>query len=79
VPDLKSIDAKIISKTQKIGTAMYWLTLFANMGLVGFATPAFLNKMLKTAVQKELEQDKPKSHNPAFKSSSKVFKDFLRE
>lgn len=44
---------KIINKTKKYGAALYWFSLLANCGLIGFALPAGLNKMLKKSLQDE--------------------------
>ncbi len=49
---------KEMMKTRNVGAAMYWATLVANMGLIGFATPALLNWMLKNSIQKEKESAK---------------------
>ncbi len=49
--DLKGIEPKIIQRTKNIGAGIYWLTLFANMGLLGFALPSVLNKILKDDIK----------------------------
>ena len=54
--DLKGIAPKTLQRTKNVGVGLYWLTLFANMGLLGFALPAFLNKLLKDQIK-----DKPKT------------------
>lgn len=53
--DLGKIDAPLetILKTKKYGTGLYWFALLANCGLIGFAMPAVLNKMLRKSVHKE--------------------------
>lgn len=53
--DLGKIDAPLeaIIKTKKFGTGLYWFALLANCGLIGFAMPAVLNKMLRKSVHKE--------------------------
>lgn len=50
--DAKGIAPKILQRTKNIGATLYWLTLVANMGLLGFALPAALNKILKDNVKK---------------------------
>lgn len=71
--DLDSLDApaKVISKTKKYGTALYWVALLSNCALIGLALPALLNKMLRKSVHKE-NQEPPKTnlepYKPAFKN-----------
>lgn len=48
------IPTKVLNRTKNIGASMYWLTLLANMGLLGFGLPAFMNKFLKNSVKKDL-------------------------
>lgn len=66
LPDMKNIDAKTLKKTKTTGAALYWVSLLANMALIGFAVPAFLNKLLKNSIQKDLKQ------TPAAKKTAQV-------
>lgn len=60
IEDLKDLSPKILKRTKSVGAALYWVTLVANMGLLGFATPVFLNKMLKKSVKKDSTEKKVK-------------------
>lgn len=40
-------------KTKNAGAALYWVSLFANMAILGFAVPNFLNTILKRDITKE--------------------------
>lgn len=51
--DKLEVSPKLINKTRKYGAALYWFSLLSNCGLIGFALPAGLNKMLKKSLQKE--------------------------
>lgn len=71
--DLDGIEAsaKVINKTKKYGTGLYWFSLLSNCALIGFAVPALMNRMLKKSVHKEY-QEPPKTnlkpYKPAFKN-----------
>jgi len=53
IEDLKNITPKVLKRTKTVGASMYWLTLFANMGILGFGVPVFMNKILKKSVQND--------------------------
>lgn len=53
IEDLQGVSKKILNRTKRVGAGLYWVTLLANMGLLGFGLPAFLNKVLKTNVKKD--------------------------
>lgn len=54
---LKDIPPKLLKRTRNIGASLYWLTLVANMGLIGFAVPAVLNKMLKKSIKEDASKN----------------------
>lgn len=56
---------EMLKKTKNVGAGLYWLTLIANMGLLGFAMPAFLNKILIKNVKKDLRNEE--TPNSVFK------------
>lgn len=56
IEDLKNITPKILRRTKNVGAGLYWLTLIANMGLLGFVTPTILNKMLKKSVKTDAQK-----------------------
>lgn len=56
--DLKNIAPEVLKRTKTVGAGLYWLTLIANMGMLGFALPAVLNKLLKDTVKKDLTEQK---------------------
>jgi len=56
--DLKGMAPEVLKRTKNIGAGLYWLTLVANMGLLGFAMPAALNKLLKNTVKKDMTTEK---------------------
>lgn len=58
IEDLKNISIKTLRRTKNVGSSLYWLTLVANMGLLGFAMPNFLNKMLKKSVKKDTTENR---------------------
>ncbi|MGN1154464.1 MAG: hypothetical protein ACI4S3_10585, partial [Candidatus Gastranaerophilaceae bacterium] len=47
------LTAKELNKTRKASAVIYWVSLFINMGLIGFGLPAFLNKVLRKDIAKE--------------------------
>ena len=51
--DLKDVAPKVYKRTKNVGAGLYWLTLFANMAILGFALPLVLNKFLKNSIQKD--------------------------
>lgn len=59
--DMDLIDAspKVINKTKKYGLGLYWFSLLANCGLIGFALPAVLNRMLRKSIKKDSIQKSP--------------------
>lgn len=58
IEDLKNISPNVLKRTKNIGAGLYWATLVSNMALLGFATPALLNKMLKKSVKKDAIENK---------------------
>lgn len=54
IEELQDVSKKILNRTKRVGAGLYWATLIANMGILGFGLPAFLNKVLKTNVKKDL-------------------------
>lgn len=50
IEDLKGLNPNLLKRTKNVGAALYWVTLLANMAILGFALPSFLNKMLKKSV-----------------------------
>lgn len=54
--DLKNIAPEVLKKTKNIGAGLYWLTLIANMGLLGFGLPFVLNRFLKNTIQKDMSE-----------------------
>lgn len=72
---LSTIPKEVLKRTKNIGASMYWLTLVANMGLLGFALPAVMNKFLKTTLKKDMSgQDAKQAFD--VKIPSKVFENF---
>lgn len=59
IDELKNVSQKALKRTKSVGAALYWVTLVANMALLGFAVPALLNIMLKKSVKKDSENNKP--------------------
>lgn len=53
IDDLKNISPKILKRTKNVGAGLYWLTLVANMALLGFIVPTILNKMLKKSIKND--------------------------
>lgn len=51
IEDLKEIAPDILKRTKTVGASLYWVTLLANMAILGFALPVVLNKMLKKSVK----------------------------
>jgi len=58
IDDISNVALKTVKNTKKIGAALYWLTLFANMALIGFGLPTVLNKILKKTVEKDKSTQK---------------------
>lgn len=56
IEDLKDITPKTLKRTKNVGAGLYWLTLIANMGLLGFVTPSILNKMLNKSIKKDVSE-----------------------
>lgn len=55
--DMSNLGTKALNKNKTLGASLYWFSLLANMGLIGFALPAILNGILKKSVQKNQEHD----------------------
>lgn len=51
IEDLKNITPELLKKTKNLGAGLYWMTLVANMLILGFGLPAVLNKMLRKSVK----------------------------
>lgn len=58
IENIENISAKKLKLTKNMGVGLYWLTLVANMGIIGFALPKILNKMLKSNIKEDLETNK---------------------
>jgi len=71
-------DAEILKRTKNVGAGLYWLTLVANMGLLGFALPAVMNRVLKNTLKKDMAEQKDNMHKFELKNDSKVFEEFKR-
>lgn len=77
IPEMKNLDTKTMQKTKNIGAALYWISLLANMGLIGFATPALLNRLLKKSLEKDKAQTISQNNTTVYdKNLSKVFSSF---
>lgn len=78
IENLKELTPEILKKTKNIGASLYWLTLVANMGLLGFGMPAMLNKLLKNTLKKDLSQNDIKNQQQTFKfaNQSRTFDKF---
>jgi len=75
--DLKDIAPKTLKKTKSVGAGLYWLTLFANMGLLGFGMPAVMNKILKNNINKDMSYQQNTNKTAfVFKNQNKLFKKF---
>lgn len=57
IEDLKDISPKILKRTKSVGAGLYWVTLLANMLILGFGLPAVLNKMLKKSVKADTAKE----------------------
>lgn len=55
IEDLKDIAPKVLKRTKNVGAGLYWLTLVANMGILGFGVPFLLNKMLRKNIKKDIK------------------------
>lgn len=53
IEDLKGVGPQILKRTKTVGASLYWVTLLANMAILGFALPVVLNKMLKKSVKED--------------------------
>lgn len=53
IEDLKNLNANVLKRTKTVGAALYWMTLFANMAILGFGLPVVLNKMLKKSIKED--------------------------
>lgn len=51
IEDLKGIAPEVLKRTKTVGAGLYWVTLLANMAILGFGLPAVLNRMLKKSVK----------------------------
>lgn len=58
IEDLNDITPKLLKRTKNVGASIYWLTLLANMAILGFGLPAALNKMLKKSVKADAIKEK---------------------
>lgn len=58
IENLKGLSPNILKRTKNVGAGLYWLTLVANMGMLGFAVPKLLNKMLRKTVKKDIAEQK---------------------
>lgn len=56
IEDLKNVTPTILKKTKGIGAGLYWLTLVANMAILGFGLPVILNAMLKKSIKKDTSE-----------------------
>lgn len=54
---LLKVDEKVLKRTKSMGAALYWLTLCANMAILGFALPSALNRLLKNDLVKKKDQN----------------------
>lgn len=53
IDNMTKVTPSILKRTKTVGASMYWATLVANMGILGFGVPAFMNKFLKKSVQND--------------------------
>jgi len=53
IENLKDITPKLLKRTKNVGACIYWVTLLANMLILGFGLPAILNRMLKKSVKED--------------------------
>lgn len=51
IEDLKTLNPNLLKRTKTVGAALYWVTLLANMAILGFGLPSLLNRMLKKSVK----------------------------
>lgn len=58
IDELKDLTPQVLKKTKSLGATLYWATLIANMCLIGFGLPKFLNTILKNTVQKDNTTEK---------------------
>lgn len=56
IEDLKDVTPTILKRTKTVGASLYWVTLLANMAILGFALPSILNKMLRKSVKADSAQ-----------------------
>lgn len=57
IKKLKGLDTKTLNKTKNMAAGIYWASLGINMALLGFGLPAFLNRMLKNDIKKEINSE----------------------
>lgn len=57
IEDLKEISPKILKRTKSVGAGLYWMTLIANMLILGFGLPTVLNKMLRKSVKADTAKE----------------------
>lgn len=74
--NLKGVSAQVLKRTKNVGAGLYWLTLVANMGLLGFALPAFLNRLLRKTISKETSSSKSGEINYALFNNKNGFDKF---
>lgn len=76
--DLDGIEdtAKVINKTKKFGTGLYWFALLSNCALIGFAVPALMNKMLKKSVSVEKPVEQQPQAKPSLNIDKQPYKKF---
>lgn len=77
--NLKELSGADVSKrTKTAGALLYWSSLLINMALIGISLPAVLNRILRSDISKEKQQEalKLKQSTSPYEVSSGVFKDF---
>ena len=63
IEELKNLSEKAIKKTQNASVGLYVLNLAVIIATLGFGLPAFLNKILKTSVNKDKERTEQEYEN----------------
>lgn len=58
IEDLKGLNPALLKRTKNVGAALYWVTLLANMSILGFALPSILNKMLRKSIKEDTATQK---------------------
>lgn len=61
----------VLKKTKNVGMALYWVSLFANMALIGFGLPKVLNAMLRKDLAKEGTAKTPQTNDTPFTALDK--------